>query len=616
MVKAKLPSFVAEFTKLLKRYPRIRRNGLAILIGVGSLILLYLVYSLAYFGRVYPNVYIGSSSFAGLKLTQVQNQLQQLIDQQPLEPITLLYQDRSHQILPADVEWAVDIETSAKSLIAVGRRGSFWRKAWEQLKAPLDREAILAVAKHDPDLLDAKITEIAETIDQRAVQASAKFINDKLVVEREQVGKRINRAEVLAEMMHQWGSFSAGTIILATEFEAPTVVLGSVEELEAEIETLSAATLTLKWPGNRKDLTTREIRQLIGFVGRKPGVGLADQGPSQQILSAEFTDEAIKQYLGELAKSIDKPAKDPKLIIRDGVVAITQVSQEGRVVDLTVSSLAILQALGLGNEPREVELTIKTQTPLVDEANLAALGIKERIGYGETSFAGSPQNRIHNIKNGVSILQSALIKPGQEFSTVGTLGAVDNTTGFLPELVIKENRTTPEFGGGLCQVSTTLFRSAINAGLKITERRNHSYRVGYYEPPIGLDATIYLPRPDLKFLNDTPGHILIQGRVVGSRVIFELWGTSDGRTSSTTTPVVSNIIEPGEPIYVETDTLPKGEQKQVEKPHAGATAVVTYTVTRDGQVINKQTFKSVYKVWPARFLVGTNESLPPTTPPA
>jgi vancomycin resistance protein YoaR len=169
----------------------------------------------------------------------------------------------------------------------------------------------------------------------------------------------------------------------------------------------------------------------------------------------------------------------------------------------------------------------------------------------------------------------------------------------------------PDFGGGLCQVSTTLFRAVMNAGLKVTARQNHSYRVSYYEPPVGEDATIFLPGPDFRFLNDTPASILIIGQIQGNSISFDLWGTKDGRSVTITDPIVTNVKDPGDPIYADTDTLPKGTQKQIEKAHQGATAVVTYTVSRDSKVINQQTIRSVYKPWPARFLVGTHEDIPP-----
>jgi vancomycin resistance protein YoaR len=105
---------------------------------------------------------------------------------------------------------------------------------------------------------------------------------------------------------------------------------------------------------------------------------------------------------------------------------------------------------------------------------------------------------------------------------------VDGEHGYLPELVIKQNRTEPEFGGGICQVSSTVFRAAIYSGLKITARRNHAYPVKYYAP-YGMDATIYIPKPDLKFVNNTPGHILMQASIEGTELIFRFYGTSDRR---------------------------------------------------------------------------------------
>ena len=121
-----------------------------------------------------------------------------------------------------------------------------------------------------------------------------------------------------------------------------------------------------------------------------------------------------------------------------------------------------------------------------------------------------------------------LIKPGEEFSFVKILGEVDGEHGYLPELVIKHDKTEPEFGGGICQVSTTTFRAAINSGLEITARRNHAYPVSYYNPQ-GMDATVYVPRPDLRFINNTPGYILIETQIEGTKLIFNFYGTDDGR---------------------------------------------------------------------------------------
>ena len=600
--------------------------------------LAYLFFSLSYLDRVYPNVVVGVNNFDRLTLEQVRGKLTALAAAQTDQKIVLqppppegadggdgiVLQppppegadgggEEALEFSPKDIDWQVDIESTANQIFNYGRGDSSRLMSFlDALKSPFIKTRFNPTVRYDAEALSAKISQLTDKVDNPAVDASAELVSDKLVTTAEKLGEVVDEPKATSDTLTLLNGLTGGTVTIEKRLDTPETVLGDVAILNKLLDNLSTAQLTIKWNNQAKKLSRKEIRQLVGFP--PTGAEAAPDDATPKVLTARFTTEKVQNYLTSISELTDSPAVEPQLVIKDGQLSIVKNSKEGRIVDLKTSAATILKTLETDSIDSIAELSLKADTPVINENNLATLGIKERIGYGETNMAGSPANRRHNVQNGVSILSSALIKPGEVFSTVGKLGAVDNTTGFLPELVIKENRTTPEFGGGLCQVSTTLFRSILNAGLKVTERQNHSYRVGYYEPPVGLDATIYLPKPDLKFINDTPAHILIQGRVAGNRVIFELWGSSDGRTSSTTTPILSNVIAPGEPIYADTDTLPKGEQKQIEKPHAGATAVVTYTVTRGGQVINKQVFKSIYKVWPARFLVGTNESLPPTSP--
>ena len=234
------------------------------------------------------------------------------------------------------------------------------------------------------------------------------------------------------------------------------------------------------------------------------------------------------------------------------------------------------------------------------------MGIKEQIGVGITNFSGSPKNRRLNIANGAKLLNGLLIKPQEELSLINALKPFDATNGFLQELVIKGDRTIPEFGGGLCQIATTIFRTTLNAGLPITERRNHSYRVSYYEPPAGIDATIYEPAPDYKFVNDTPGHILLIAEVDKDDLIIKFFGTLDGRKSeiSPEKPKIYNITSPGEPRFIDTDTLLPGEKRLVEKPHNGADTSFDYIVTYADSTIKKTTFASHYVAWKETWLVG------------
>lgn len=251
-------------------------------------------------------------------------------------------------------------------------------------------------------------------------------------------------------------------------------------------------------------------------------------GAGAAVAEPELDRAAIERYLqSTVAARVARPPRDAQFDVQ-GSRATTFVPPEAGV-ELVVPDnvVGILRGLAAGAD--RIKLVTKAVPPRVAETPLMAqYGIRAIVARGESDFAGSPKNRVHNIRVGSEKYHGLLIPPGQEFSFNTNLGPVDKQNGFLPELVILANVTTPQYGGGLCQVSTTMFRSAINAGLPITARKNHAYAVSYYGVP-GFDATIYPPNPDLRFVNDTPGHLLIQMKLEGTKLAFEFWGTPDGR---------------------------------------------------------------------------------------
>ena len=210
-----------------------------------------------------------------------------------------------------------------------------------------------------------------------------------------------------------------------------------------------------------------------------------------------------------------------------------------------------------------------------------------------------------------------MVKPGEEFSTLKALGPITAEAGFLPELVIKNGtQVVPDIGGGLCQVSSTLFRAALNAGLKITARTAHSFRVPYYEPPIGIDATIFDPAPDLKFVNNMDAPILIWAAASDTDLIFQIYGTKDDRKVEISDPVLFNYIAPGDPIYTESSTMEPGAIRQVERATSGVTASFKYKVTaKSGEVLQAETYVSKYIPIPDSFLYGPGAEVP-APPPA
>jgi len=239
-----------------------------------------------------------------------------------------------------------------------------------------------------------------------------------------------------------------------------------------------------------------------------------------------ISPEKVEEYLISIAPLINIPPVNAKFILVDGKAEEFTPSEYGQNLDIDVSKKLIIEAIINGK--KEVILPVNMIEPSITLDRVNELGITTLIGRGESDFRGSPPSRAHNIKVGSARYNGTILKPGEEFSFNSLLGEVGEQNGYQPELVIKGGKLIYEYGGGLCQVSTTLFRAAIMAGLPILERKPHSFPVRYYDPQ-GFDATIYPGVVDLKFKNDMSGHILIQSRIEGTKLIFDIYGPDNGR---------------------------------------------------------------------------------------
>jgi len=417
------------------------------------------------------------------------------------------------------------------------------------------------------------------------------------------LGKEINFDLALSEIKTNLDSLNNPVITIKTQSQYPDVKSTDLSGLENQAkQIIGQGGLELIFNDINEGTSTTETwsikpERLLSWISVYK---------EQSGLSLSLDKDKIKQYLTlNVSPKVDLEAIRPRFEINNGKVINWQTGVSGRQIDLEASANKINDDFLSGN--KEINIITKEVTDNADLSSVNNLNIKEIIGTGHSNFAGSPANRRKNIQVGATAVNGLLLAPGEEFSLVKNLGDVSEKTGYLPELVIKGNKTLPEFGGGLCQIATTLFRSALASGLPITERHNHSYRVAYYEPA-GMDAAVYIPQPDVKFINDTGNYILIQSRIIKNDIYFDFWGTKDGRTATTTTPTVYNIVKPEPAKYIETTDLPAGQKKCTEKAHNGADAYfdykVTYPVNSTSTPINKR-FSSHYVPWQEVCLIGT-----------
>lgn len=330
----------------------------------------------------------------------------------------------------------------------------------------------------------------------------------------------------------------------------------------------------------------------------------------------KFSDEKLTSLLGPIFKKLTFDPIDAEFRFENGKVSAFQLSKNGQAVDkeqlvedFQNKASTVFTSPSITKLTFQIPVTVIHPKVSTEEAN--NLGIQELIGSGTSTFIGSIPNRIYNISLAASRINGSLIKPGEEFSFNEAVGDISSFTGYKQAYVIQNGRTVLGDGGGVCQVSTTLFRALLNAGLPITERHPHAYRVGYYEQDNlpGMDASVYNPTLDLRFKNDTKNYILIQAETdtANQRLTFYLYGTGDGRVVTLGKPVILSQSPAPEPLYQDDPTLPKGEIKQVDFAAAGANVYFTREVTRDGKVLISEKFTSNFRPWQAIFLRGTKE---------
>jgi len=324
----------------------------------------------------------------------------------------------------------------------------------------------------------------------------------------------------------------------------------------------------------------------------------------------------IETYLEGLQASINRPPQDALFRFETGRVLEFKPAVDGRTLDLNESRKLLLEALNslekeTTNSSVKVNLPIFLAKPKVSTGEVNNLGIRELIGEGTSWFYGSIAGRIHNVQLAAGKISGLLVAPGEIFSFNEAVGDISAATGFKQAYIIQGSRTILGDGGGVCQVSTTLFRAILNAGLPVEERHAHSYRVGYYEynSDPGFDATVYYPTEDLKFKNDTPAHILIQSHTdtANAKLTFRLYGTSDGRKVTLSSTRLWDQVPPPPDVYQDDPSLPAGTVKQIDWRAWGAKVAFDWKVTRGNEVLREKTFYSQYRPWQAIFLKGTGQ---------
>jgi vancomycin resistance protein YoaR len=334
---------------------------------------------------------------------------------------------------------------------------------------------------------------------------------------------------------------------------------------------------------------------------------------------------AMEQFLEQIAPQVDRIPQNARFYFDDYTrqLVLIEPALVGRLLDINATQAAITQGLLSGQH--EIPLALDTEEPEIGSDDTAqALGITELVSVATTYFRGSKAARLQNIQTAAVQFHGLLVPPNATFSMGEVLGDISLDNGYAEALIIYNGRTITGVGGGVCQVSTTLFRTAFFGGYPIVERHAHAFRVFYYEqkpgsgidPALaGLDATVYFPLVDLKFTNDRPYWLLMETYFNAGEMslTWKFYSTSDGRRVEWQNLGLRNIVPAPEPLLEENADLAPETCKQVDYAADGADITVTRAVYDPaGQLLFNDNVQTHYKAWQAVYQYGPGTEDPET----
>lgn len=554
--------------------------------------IIYASFEVAYLDRAYPNIQIAGVNVGNKTSDQIQNLLTKHLSQSRV--LVLTWGTSRWEIPFSELEVEYDLKQTATLAQKVGRSGKLILDTKIKISAFRNGHAVPSAFVFDENNLAEKISQISAQIDIPAQEPEIKIVNQKIEVSAGANGQAVDDRLLIEAVKAAISSLQLNVEIPVKKLE-PQITENEVEQVRTRGEALLNKTLTLKLNAQTWPLTSE---QTIAWIDPSTRSG--------------WKDEEILKWVEDLATTVDRPAENAYFQYVDSKVEEFRPAKDGLAVQKNQVVTDLKQSLNqLVNSATSLDLEIAVTKTLpdvtTDEVN--NLGIRELIGRGESNFTGSITNRIFNLKLASEKMNGILVAPGETFSFNKYVGDISAAGGYRQAYIIQNGRTILGDGGGVCQVSTTMFRAALAAGLPIEERNQHAYRVRYYEHDRqpGFDAAIFTPTQDFKFKNDTPAYILIQTRYDEAKrlLAFEFYGTGDGRQVEISKARVWDITPPPPALYQDDPTLPVGTEKQVDWSAWGAKAAFDYKVTRNGEILQERTFYSNYRPWQAVYLRGT-----------
>ena len=499
----------------------VRRRWKAVLAVIGVLLLGVLLLGFAYSGsadKVADGVTVSGQDVSGLSAAEAQSKLAARAHTLYTEQVVFTGAGRRWSIAPAQL--AVEADWNAAAAEALDRAdGPVPIRGFERLKLRFFGSDVEPPATADQGALDRQLQVIAKQVEVDGREAAIVLRNGRPVVKPGEPSRSLETEAAANTMVSALAALERpGPVALPIKVTPPEVGRDALAVVAQQVRTALSGPVIFAYKDVHLTVTPEQIASFLALPRngeRELGIG----GPD------------AKEYFDNLSRAVARAPREVDFTVDDAGKAHMIRSRDGRKLDVAASEKALLAA-ALRTVNRTAQLVVVPAEPKLSTERAKALGITGLVGR-YTTFYGGDANRIHNVQLVAQLIDRHLIAPHSTFSFNKTTGERNAAQGFLEAPVIINGELKTGLGGGVCQVSTTVFNAAFDAGLPITSRTNHALYIDHY--PLGRDATVNYPDTDLTFQNDSDHWILLRTIVGSSSLTVRLFGTPLHRRVETQT---------------------------------------------------------------------------------
>ncbi len=595
--------------------PKPRRSVLPyqiITVLVGSLALFLLAAGLInggsqllYSNRIFPGVSVAEVDLSNLSAQDASLALNQRLVYPYQGHILFEAGDQAWAATPAELGMVFDVGTSVQQALGIGRQGGLLASLSGQVHARLGGVGLAPVVVVDQRVAYAYLQNLAGQIDRPSVEADLHLEGTQVVYTPGRTGRMLNVDKTMVALMDQLRTFRDGKITLAVEDQPPVILDASAAD--ATLRQILSAPLVVSLPNAQQgDPAPYSIDP--SRLAEMMRVGRVQSGTGWQIQLSVDT-QPIQQYLDQVSAQVNRTPQNARFTFNDTTrqLDLIQPAAPGRLLDENATLQGIQDGLLQGEHAISLKL-VEAPPQVGDDATAASLGITELVSERTLYFRGSAAPRIQNIAAASARFHGLLVPPNSVFSMADALGDVSLENGYAEAPIIYNGRSILGVGGGVCQVSTTLFQTAFYGGYPIVERTPHAYRVRYYEENatgydpnlVGLDATVFVPLVDLKFKNDRNAWLLMEVYVNTNpnvaKITWKFYSTGK-RNVDVAKPVISDVVPPpADWLFEENPSLTPGEIVPYQTAAEGETVVVNRTVYQpDGTMLFADAVQTQYE---------------------